>query len=671
MLLPAILLTSVLISTSRFPFAAHAKLSADCTFQQIKSWKIDQNTLAPPLGFRGQLPFSKNRKSHTCLLKTNDSNRMIYLGAKRNKWSKEGSLHLSVYEEVEGSLSTSHLGISTSQAGWKTCPFCPTMREVSEKHLLFSGTAGVSFMVEMQQEGSIQLDEPVEVKLSAKDSYPAVYQFIPAEDISSAQLDVTVTSESKNVPAYLKVSRDCKDVRDNIDVVDYKGESIRLSFTKKGRITLSKFSIPPLTASNSSWFIGIAIKNASGYALAWALCFEGMFSALYHLCPSRFTFQFDTAFMFVIAALSVVLLYNGIGMQSCTREVEAKRRVGAANLFLFFLVPLLIFNYFGTMYHSEAGLDVKLQIPFFLFLILWFLIIALWAGSKLLPKLCCKCHCKCCECCCSCCTIIFVFCAFGFVLIPVLLIVLWSTKVIEFSDAILWFCVAESCIASVGSFCVGLKCESSCFSNSKDRFKKLWDRICDQNCCSKEECCSFFKVTCKLLYTCSILALNCFALWIFFDRETTDKSKSPEKSRDLNQECIFLAFFDWHDVWHISSSFGLLMGALMVIHVSYKSPRLVRRQSQTGAASGASDELRPDSIIMDAPDKQDLKENAQNTPSNYENVPLSFENPCTVSNRDDVRTPARGLQNMTQSFEERNNQCISEMRSSKRFAKRH
>lgn len=75
---------------------------------------------------------------------------------------------------------------------------------------------------------------------------------------------MTVTSESDDVPAYLKVSRDCKDVKDNIDVVDYKGESIRLSFTKKGRITLSKFSIPPLNASTFSWFIGIAIKNASG-----------------------------------------------------------------------------------------------------------------------------------------------------------------------------------------------------------------------------------------------------------------------------------------------------------------------------------------------------------------------------------------------------------------------
>ena len=464
-----------------------------------------------------------------------------------------GSLHVSAYEEDEESLLISHLGISTSEAGWKRCPFCPTKGKARGKHLLFSGTTGVSFMAEMQQEGGIQLDDPVKVELSAKDTYPAVFQFTPAEDISGTQLDVTVTSESDDVPAYLKVSRDCKDVKENIDDVDYKGGSLRLSFAKKGRITLSKFSTPPLTASNSSWFIGIAIKNASGdmpinarkkvtltlkrsfaysyarpmcillcvfciliaiyvsrwawfsfrecpsvnrgeffsarqfinmfiqgpktfsyitfivgsvlmvgslqfvfadwylmiqegdrdhcyyndfcyrvryadipynlivsnlayvfhglilainvlfmesevlaqckklassakkgelprpghhensfvealkkrysfsigYALAWALCFQGMFSALYHFCPSRFTFQFDTAFMFVIAGLSVILLYNGIERQPCTTEVEAKSRVEAANLFLFFLVPLLIFNYFGTMYHSEAGLDKK------------------------------------------------------------------------------------------------------------------------------------------------------------------------------------------------------------------------------------------------------------------------------------------------------------------------
>ena len=801
-----------------------------------------------------------------------------------------GSLHVSAYEEDEGSLLISHLGISTSEAGWKRCPFCPTKGKARGKHLLFSGTTGVSFMAEMQQEGGIQLDDPVKVELSAKDTYPAVFQFTPAEDISGTQLDVTVTSESDDVPAYLKVSRDCKDVKENIDDVDYKGGSLRLSFAKKGRITLSKFSTPPLTASTSSWFIGIAIKNASGdtpinarkkvtltlkrsfaylyarpmwivqcvfciligfcvsrwawfsfrecpsvnrgeffsarqfinmliqgpktfsyitfivgsvlmvgsfqfvfadwylmiqegdrdhcyyndfcyrvryadipynlivsnlayvfhglilainvlfmesevltqckklassvkknwedrlrlacekrkkevdefinkkvceltkkqkpsetmeevaqnngggnskeadylsvnisdrelpshlltcpdislhcgemlvpevkpgihessfvealkkrysfsigYALAWALCFQGMFSALYHFCPSRFTFQFDTAFMFVIAGLSVILLYNGIERQPCTTEVEAKSRVEAANLFLFFLVPLLIFNYFGTMYHSEAGLIKIFQIFFFFFLILWFLIIALWAGCKL-HAVCskpffksCESHCKCCKCCTCCCTKRFVltlFCLSGFVVTPLVLIVLWSLKILEFTDAILCFCIAESVVASGGSFCVGLKCESSCPSDCQDCVEELKARPVGS------------KVVSKVLYTCTILTLNGLALWIFFAKETTDKSKSPEKSRDLNQECIFLDFFDWHDVWHIFSSFGLFMAALMVIHTSYESPKLPREKSQTRVTTGAYDGLQSVSVEMDSPGEHDIPENAQNSLAN-------------------------------------------------------
>ena len=802
-----------------------------------------------------------------------------------------GSLHVSAYEEDEGSLLISHLGISTSEAGWKRCPFCPTKGKARGKHLLFSGTTGVSFMAEMQQEGGIQLDDPVKVELSAKDTYPAVFQFTPAEDISGTQLDVTVTSESDDVPAYLKVSRDCKDVKENIDDVDYKGGSLRLSFAKKGRITLSKFSTPPLTASTSSWFIGIAIKNASGdtpinarkkvtltlkrsfaylyarpmwivqcvfciligfcvsrwawfsfrecpsvnrgeffsarqfinmliqgpktfsyitfivgsvlmvgsfqfvfadwylmiqegdrdhcyyndfcyrvryadipynlivsnlayvfhglilainvlfmesevltqckklassvkknwedrlrlacekrkkevdefinkkvceltkkqkpsetmeevaqnngggnskeadylsvnisdrelpshlltcpdislhcgemlvpevkpgihessfvealkkrysfsigYALAWALCFQGMFSALYHFCPSRFTFQFDTAFMFVIAGLSVILLYNGIERQPCTTEVEAKSRVEAANLFLFFLVPLLIFNYFGTMYHSEAGLIKIFQIFFFFFLILWFLIIALWAGCKL--------HAVCSKCCTCCCTkrlVLTLFCLSGFVVTPLVLIVLWSLKILEFTDAILWFCIAESVVASGGSFCVGLKCESSCPSDCQDCVEELKARPVGS------------KVVSKVLYTCTILTLNGLALWIFFAKETTDKSKSPEKSRDLNQECIFLAFFDWHDVWHIFSSFGLFMAALMVIHTSYESPKLLREKSQTRATTGASDEPQSVPVEMDSPGEHDIPENAQNPLANNKDATPGF---------DDVKTTA-------------------------------
>ena len=724
-----------------------------------------------------------------------------------------GSLHVSAYEEDEGSLLISHLGISTSEVGWKRCPFCPTKGKARGKHLLFSGTTGVSFMAEMQQEGGIQLDDPVKVELSAKDTYPAVFQFTPAEDISGTQLDVTVTSESDDVPAYLKVSRDCKDVRENINVVDYKGESLRLSFAKKGRITLSKFSTPPLTASTSSWFIGIAIKNASGdtpidarktvtltlkrsfdytytdpflilflgcglagifisfvawlifrkctlccwnqgsiteitsseffsamlvvlcrhsisrgrktysyitlivgwvfmvgsfqfvfadwyvmiqegdrdhcyyndfcyrvryadipynlilsnlafvlhglilaanvlcmesevfarclkiaetqsnqsadagqidnnkklpshalrcpdislhlgdklvppddikptdglqilsaeammnkfsfsipYAFAWALCFEGMYSALYHLCPSKLAFQFDTAFMFVMASLSVILIYNGIETTPCTNAVHAKRRVGAANFFLFFLVPLFVLNYFGTMYHSEAGLTKV--IPFSVCLCLWMLIMAVWVLYKLCPKECTD-RCECFEnilliasnkrayqtwpledsnnniiskCCCHHPNYVFFgFCSFGF-LVAIGLIVLALVGRIGFADAFLGLCLAESTLVAVG-VCV----LSSWLENSPDSWRKFLCHV-------------------KVFFGVAIGVIMGVALYFFQEKPTTNKSKSPEKSRDLNGECFSSDFFDDHDIWHILSSSGLFMGALMMIHVSYESP---------------------------------------------------------------------------------------------------
>ena len=812
---------------------------------------------------------------------------------------------------------------------------------------MFSGTTGVSFMAEMQHGGGIQLDVPVTVELSAKDTYPAVFQFTPTKDISSTQLDITVTSESDDVPAYLKVSRDCKDVKENIDDVDYKGGSLRLSFAKKGRITLSKFSTPPLTASTSSWFIGIAIKNASGdtpinarkkvtltlkrsfaysytlpmwivqcviciliglavsiwawynfreypcvnlceifsampcfpfiylliqgpktfsyitfivgsvlmvgsfqfvfadwylmiqegdrdhcyyndfcyrvryadipynlilsnlafvlhglilavnvlcmesevyaryqkitekhtrenagtgqnengnkkegnnieetvqtehedknknksneivetvqnenenkneneskktaetsqinyeklpghalwcpdislhledicvpsdgnypkilsaeakmkkfsfsipYAFAWALCFEGMFSALYHLCPSKLAFQFDTAFMFVMASLSVMLMYNGIETTPCTEAVHAKRRVEAATFFLFFLVPIFVLNYSGTMYHSEAGLTKA--ILFFLCLCLWMLIIAVWVLYKLCPKKCADC-CKCLdddiiqliksnekayqtwrsnkdsdnsatttetteqqgqqsnkdsdnsatttetteqqgqqsnkdsdnsatttetteqqgqqsnkdsdnsatttetteqqgqqsnkdndnqvifECsCCKCCTPNFVvglFCGLGFFGAILVMVVFVLVGWLEVADAFLYLCLGESALVAVGSFLT-----SSWLKDSSKEWRTL-------------------RFALKGIFGFVVVAIMIIALHFFIDEATTDKSKSPEKSRDLNKECAWANFFDDHDKWHILSSFGLFMGALMLIHLSYKLPKM-------------------------------------------------------------------------------------------------
>ena len=202
-----------------------------------------------------------------------------------------------------------HLDLSMSEADWSSLLVCPSRysNEVQDKHLLFSGSPNLSFTVQIDSSPrEIKLNEPQNVTITPKNVQ--VFQFFPPEDIAKTQLDVTVTSESADVPAYLKVSRVYKDVeKDDIDEVDYKGESLRLSFAKKGRITLSKVSVPLLTDSTSSWFIGIAIKNATGDTP-----FNATKSVTLELNKS-----FDFSYALPICLLVIVSILTGAAISCC------------------------------------------------------------------------------------------------------------------------------------------------------------------------------------------------------------------------------------------------------------------------------------------------------------------------------------------------------------------
>ena len=695
-------------------------------------------------------------------------------------------MHASVYGADEPHL-LGNLDVWKSKGDWSSLIICPSRdhsNKDQEKHLLLSGTPNLAFKVQVDSSvEEIVLNKPLTFDLGQYESIK-VFQFIPTKDISDMQLDVTVTSES-DLPTYLKVSRDCKDVNENIDVVDYKGKSIRLSFAKKGRITLSRVSIPPLTDSTSSWFIGIAIKYAKrgtrykatktvtltlkrsfdysyfwpifllvvlsvvlgaavaccgilcflidsngthhsspsstegngrandrsnsmemspvqattpiqpdektplistskrtvieevseavssaepdavpqattpstqtsqrgvmeevsevvsnwfkrgpktysyitgivgfvfvivagqfvfadwhlmiqegdrdtcyyndfcyrvskyddipfnlmisnltymihglilaisvmymeaklfsryrnsndlppqyafsmGYAFAWALFFEGCFSLVYHLCPSKLTFQLDTGFMFVIAGLIIVLLYNGIERK--------KELVGVANFFLYFLVPLYMFNYLGTLSHSETAL---VNAPaFFTFAAIWWILITCWTGWKVFPDfipipsnglrshLCRYLKEETVKC------LLF---GFGFVL-PVILYWVFSSNIPE---TFLFTCIAEDILAIIGYVCCNWK-------------EIKWAKWAVSKC----------KVVIQGLYILFMIILWFFAALSFLGYATTDKSLTPERSRDYNQECIFLNFFDAHDVWHILSSHALLMTVYFVMFMS-------------------------------------------------------------------------------------------------------
>ena len=306
------------------------------------------------------------------------------------------------------------------------------------------------------------------------------------------------------------------------------------------------------------------ISFSIGYAFSWALLFEGLFSMLYHLCPTKMTFQFDLAFMFVISGLIVVVMYNGIQLNHAG---ERGGHVGASNFYLGFIVPLYILNYLGSLNHSKEGLipTAAWATP----LALWAFFIFNWVGYKLyLENWCllilwrwvvknCRLQCvgshswnpnnyspqnvkegK------------FVCLMIGLI-VAVLMFCLFSvTKYIgSLPHALLFTCILESVIV----ICWKLR-----------------------KCCCLWRDLGYKKFPCVIIYVLTTLALGFSALAFFIGFPTTDKAETPEISRNKNQKCIIIDFYDYHDLWHILSSSALLMGVHIVMFASYDPDTITR-----------------------------------------------------------------------------------------------
>ena len=306
------------------------------------------------------------------------------------------------------------------------------------------------------------------------------------------------------------------------------------------------------------------ISFSIGYAFSWALLFEGLFSMLYHLCQTKMTFQFDLAFMFVISGLIVVVMYNGIQLNHAG---ERGGHVGASNFYLGFIVPLYILNYLGSLNHSKEGLipTAAWATP----LALWVFFIFNWVGYKLYLE--------------NWCLLIlwrwvvknfrlqcvgshswnpnnyspqnvkegkFVCLMIGLI-VAVLMFCLFSvTKYIgSLPHALLFTCILESVIV------ISWKLRKCCC---------LWRDL------------GYKKFPCVIIYVLTTLALGFSALAFFIGFPTTDKAETPEISRNKNHKCIIIDFYDYHDLWHILSSFALLMGVHIVMFASYDPDTITR-----------------------------------------------------------------------------------------------
>jgi hypothetical protein len=262
-------------------------------------------------------------------------------------------------------------------------------------------------------------------------------------------------------------------------------------------------------------------------SLALSIVGEGICSMLYHVCPSRANFQLDTAFMFFISGLSIVELYR----KYCGHQ---------PHWFVpyFILGIIILANFIGTLFDIEQHLEDYKWIFQLGILLFWFgvIVAVIYWQKRLQPR-----HLK----------YIWKW-KFGWVVLVIAATITYITlgQSDDLANMILFTTVAACFILMVAYGIASIRC----FSCNCGHIR------CRQQCPLLTQ---FYWIVLTLATT----ALWITALYQFYFNGVTDKVKSPAESREMNKRCLetLFNFFDYHDLWHILSSFGLLGQILILI----------------------------------------------------------------------------------------------------------
>jgi len=274
---------------------------------------------------------------------------------------------------------------------------------------------------------------------------------------------------------------------------------------------------------------GLHKDNSLYYSIGIVLILEGFSSAIYHICPSKLNFQFDTTFMFIGAALVFLSLYQ---------KRHQDKIPGAFKTYGFMWLIILA----NTL--SLAGLVTGLEVVFWIFiyiLILYILFLSSiniyyssnWPLDRELPS-----------------KILHAFRHMNPYQYPKLIVIILinlyniimliyatAQHAIDFTDWLLALFVINMLIYFM------------------------------------------YYIVCKIYYRepikwyVMVLLFIDFAIIVasllFFSKSVSNKSLSHHDSNLLNKPCVLFNYFDYHDIWHMLSAIGLFMFMIVVYIIDH------------------------------------------------------------------------------------------------------
>ncbi|BHF66955.1 RNA transmembrane transporter activity [Sparganum proliferum] len=262
------------------------------------------------------------------------------------------------------------------------------------------------------------------------------------------------------------------------------------------------------------------------YAMGLALTVEGVLSACYHICPSFSNFQFDTAYMYMLALILMLKIYQ-------TRHPDINASAHSAYMVM---ALVILVGVTGVLYGGET---------FWVLFTVVFLIMSFWLTAE-----------------------IYYMGQWSFDLcLPRRIYMLIRSDGIHclapmYVERMLLLLVANCVNIGIASF--GL------FTRPKD-FSSFLLSIFMINLLMYYCFYIIMKLRHRERFLCVPLLyiiMSCltwgFGIYFFMQHSTTWEV-TPAQSRALNRPCILLGFYDVHDVWHFLSSISMFFSFMSIM----------------------------------------------------------------------------------------------------------
>jgi len=265
------------------------------------------------------------------------------------------------------------------------------------------------------------------------------------------------------------------------------------------------------------------------YTLGIALIFEGICSAIFHICPSILNFQFDTTFMFLGTILTFITIYQ-------------KRHKAPTPIKIYSFSALLIL--INTL--PLSGLSNGFEIWFWggIFLLIGYLMIF---GS------------------------IYLYYDQEYDLDTMnMKVLLNKLKKIKKKDV-----PKLMLIIAINSFTISMYIFATI---TKPNFTDWLLGVCIINLVIYFLYYFIQKIKNKepinsVIYVWLVIDIVIMTLSIlFFFKSVTDKFLPMNESNLLNKPCVLFDYFDYHDIWHILSAIGLFIFMNIIYFLDSKKP---------------------------------------------------------------------------------------------------